>query len=267
MHTIYIDILLFINLVIDFLILDITKVILSVNVKYKKIFIGSIVSSLFSLIIFLPNLFPILNFLINITISALIILLTYGRCTLNTFIKRLICYIGINIIFAGIITAIFSINKYENIIVNNGTFYFDISPILLIILTLICYIILYIGKRILGKQIIAEKICNITAVLDGNSYIFNAKVDTGCDLREPFSNKPVIIAEITIFSTLNLNNKQFRLVPFNSLGGEGILKAIKLDKLFIDNTLINKEIYVGFCENILKGDVKALISNDIIGDE
>ena len=46
-----------------------------------------------------------------------------------------------------------------------------------------------------------------------------------------------------------------------------ILKAIKLDKLFIDNTLINKEIYVGFCENILKGDVKALISNDIIGDE
>lgn len=267
LQTIYIDVLIFINMIIDFLILDITKVILSINIKYKKVFLGSIISSLFSLLIFLPATFPILNLFINLLINIIIVLLTFGNCTVSTFIKRLICYLAVNIVFAGIIMAIFSLNKSEILIVGNGTYYFEISPVLLIILTLICYFILYFSKRILGKQLVAEKICRIVAELDGKSYFFSGKVDTGCDLREPFSNSPVIIAEKSIFNVLNLNNSCFRIVPFSSLGGNGILKAVKLDKLFIDDKPINKEVYIGFCENILKGDIKALISNEIIGDE
>lgn len=263
METIYIDILIVINFIIDFLILDMVRMVLNINVTYKRIIISSLISAVTSLVILMPN-YPSL---LNIAISALIIFISYGKCRFKTYLKRLTCFYAINFGFSGIIIAIYMCSNNKEIIFNSNYIYFYISPISLIILTLICYIILYFVKRIMGKQLVAERICTLSVKIFDKQYNFKAKVDTCCDLKEPFSNNPVIVAEKSLFSNNIITENNVRLVPFSSLGGEGILKAVKIDELIIDNTLINKIVYLGLCNNILHGEVKALIPNDIIGDE
>ena len=48
------------------------------------------------------------------------------------------------------------------------------------------------------------------------------------------------------------------------LGGNGILKGFKPDYIKINRTEILNDVYIGICENILKGDIRALIPYEII---
>lgn len=267
LNTIYIDVLIFLNFVIDYLILSVIKKVLNINVKLKRIIIGSIFASLFSLTALLPSFSFIMNLLTNILIACIITFITFGKCRINVYVKRVFLFFVVNFIFAGIMIAVYLLFKPSGMVIINNVVYFNISPILLIILTIVCYFILLVLKRLFGKQFIAERICNITVYINNNSYRFKAKVDTGCDLKEPFSNKPVIVAEKVLFNNLIINKTKVRLVPFSSLGGEGVIEAVPCGKIYIDNMVINREVYIGFCENVLNNEIKALISNDILGDE
>jgi stage II sporulation protein GA (sporulation sigma-E factor processing peptidase) len=50
-----------------------------------------------------------------------------------------------------------------------------------------------------------------------------------------------------------------RVIPFGSLGGEGIIKGFLPDIVEIDGKPSQQSLYIGICENILKGDVRAII--------
>ena len=53
-----------------------------------------------------------------------------------------------------------------------------------------------------------------------------------------------------------------RIIPFGSLGGDGILKGFKPDKIKINGAEIN-DVYIGICKNVIKGDIRALIPYEI----
>lgn len=265
LQTVYVDVLLFLNIIIDFFILLSLKTVFNINVTYKRLVISSIIISFFSLIALLPQINFLLNILINIITAVISVLIAFGKCNIASFIKRVCGFFGINFIYAGIMIAVYMLFKPDRMSIINNVVYFDISPVLLIILTLCCYIILYIFKRITGKQRIAEKICKVYIKLNGKSFCFFGKVDTGCDVKEPFSGASVIIVEKSVFDNLKIEDNNYRVIPFSSLGGEGILTGIKAQEVLIDELKIEKEIYIGLCENVLKGETKALIPNDIFG--
>ena len=96
------------------------------------------------------------------------------------------------------------------------------------------------------------------------SYFFPAKIDTGCNLVEPFSGNYVIIAEQNIFDDYVPDETKTRIIPFESLGGNGIVKGFPPDKVKIDGKEICKSIYIGICNDVLKGDVKAIIPYELV---
>ena len=55
-----------------------------------------------------------------------------------------------------------------------------------------------------------------------------------------------------------------RIIPFESLGGNGIVKGFPPDKVKIDGKEICKSIYIGICNDVLKGDVKAIIPYELV---
>lgn len=267
MQTVYVDILIFLNMIIDFFLLLSVRAFLNINVTYKRVVLGSVCGSVFSLTALLPEMNFFICILTGFLSACIIVFVTFGKSSPANFIKRVCCFYCGSFIFAGIMMGIYLLFKPNGMVISNNVVYFNISPLLLIILTIICYFILYIFNRLFKKQAVLMKLYNVKVNINNQFYSFCARVDTACDLKEPFSGNPVIVAEKSLFKDLSLSEEKTRIIPFSSLGGEGIIKGIKPMEVYINNKKLNSEIYIGFCENILSGEIKALIPNDIAGDE
>ena len=282
MNIIYIDVLITVNIFVDFFLILCTKQFLHIKTSYKKMILASIAGGFFSLIALFPTLPIILNIIIDLTIATIITSIAFGeykikKTVTNAFnskkhkaflyelknkLKRVAVYFSFTFSFYGIMIFIYTVFKPNKLEIYNDVIYFDISPVILIILTLICYYIINIIKR-MTKGANGFETCNIEVNVNKQSFSFIAKIDTGCTLKEPFSNYEVIIAETILFNNFQPDNKKIRLIPFTSLGGNGVIKGFRPDEVKINNKNIGNEIYIGLCENIMKGDVKALISFEL----
>ncbi len=262
LQTIYIDVLIAVNIYIDFFLILCTKKFMHIRVSLIRMILGSIIGGILSLAALLPDISFFINILADVFGAALIILVTFGRCSIRNFLKRTAVYFSFSFSFCGIMIGIYSAFRPKGMAVYNDIIYFDISPVLLIILTLVCYYILYIIKR-LTKGVSGGETCNVEISVDDNIYTFTAKIDTGCNLKEPFSGDYVIVAEKILLEGYTPDSRKTRIIPFESLGGSGIISGFKPDSIKIDGIPKNNNLYIGICENTLKGDVKALIPAQI----
>ncbi len=263
MNSIYIDVLITVNIFIDYFLLMLTKKIIGSNIRYVRVIIGSVVGGIFSLTALLPALPFGLNILTDIAVALILIFITFGRCEIKTYIKRVAVFFTLSFLFGGMMIFVYLTFKPRGMGIYNDVIYFDISPVLLIILTLVCYYILLLIKK-LTKSVYKSDIHNIEIVVNEKSYIFTAKLDTGCNVKEPFSGKSVIVAEKEIFGEFVPEQTKVRVIPFTSLGGEGILSGFCADKIIIDGKAVDNSVYIGICENVFKGDIKAVIPSELI---
>lgn len=262
MRTIYVDVLIAVNIYIDFFLIVCTKKFLHIRTSFIRMILGSIIGGVLSLVALAGDIFFLINILIDIFGAALIVLVSFGRCKFKNYIKRVCVYFLLAFCFCGIMIAIYSTFHPKSMAIYNDVIYFNISPIVLIILTLVCYYILYIIKRLV-KGTNGCGVCNIEICASKKIFTFCAKIDSGCNLKEPFSGDYVIVAEKELLEDLTLDYGKMRVIPFESLGGNGIIKGFKPDEIKIDGHKRDNSIYIGICENVLKGDIKALIPLDI----
>lgn len=68
-------------------------------------------------------------------------------------------------------------------------------------------------------------------------------MDTGNNLREPFSDYPVIMADKSVFNQL-YDDETIRIIPISTVNGESIIKAFKPQKITIGNFITDK-VYIG----------------------
>ena len=263
MKNVYIDILITVNFFIDYFLLLCTKKFLGIHIKYYRLVIGSIIGGITSLSALLPTLSWGLNILIDLLIAILIITITFGKCKIQTYVKRVVVYFTISFTFCGIMIFIYINFKPSNMGIFNDVVYFDISPIILIILTMLCYYVMLLIKKF-TRNIFHNYICNVEVEIEKKAYTFTAKIDSGCNLKEPFSGNSVIIAEKNLFDNFEFPENKFRIIPFETLSGKGVIKGFATDRVIIDGKPIIYPVYVGICENVFKDDTKALVPLEII---
>ena len=104
-------------------------------------------------------------------------------------------------------------------------------------------------KRILPTvlAVLALSVCSITAFAVGED-----------DSQTPDPQPDPVVTEYVPDET------KTRIIPFESLGGNGIVKGFPPDKVKIDGKEICKSIYIGICNDVLKGDVKAIIPYKLV---
>ena len=265
MKTLYIDVLITVNIFIDFFLILCTKKCLHIKVSLKRMIIGSVIGGLSSLIALLPSFIFGLNILADIAVAAVIIFVSFGKCNLKNYIKRVAVYFSFSFSFCGIMIFIYTAFKPQGMEIYNDIVYFNISPVVLIILTLACYYILKLIKR-LTKGVNGGGTCNVEIYILNKILTFCAKIDTGCNVKEPFSGDYVIIAESELLENFIPEESKTRLIPFESLGGSGILTGFKPEKIKIDGNRIENDVYIGICRDVIKGDIKALVPYEIVKD-
>ena len=97
--TIYIDIVLLENLVINYILILSTAIISKTKINYISILISSIVGSLYAVINYMAKIDSFLNFFIKIIISVIMIMISFPNIKFRKIIKNIIskfkiCYLS-----------------------------------------------------------------------------------------------------------------------------------------------------------------------------
>ena len=268
-QTIYVDVLVGVNLFINYFLLLATAKFLLLPVKRKRLVLASAVGALYSLTILLPEISPVLSVFVKLLMSASIIWAAFGYGGINFFIKKTAVFYIINFAFAGLMMALWYFLSPSGLIIRNSVVYFDISPLLLIVLTVLCYLLVTFLNRITGRQMPKGLYCRVSVKRGNSSCVFSAKVDTGNSLKEPFSGNPVVVAYEKAVSAIipPEGSIGFRAVPYGTVSGEGILKAFKPDEftvLYGKRKAETKNVYIAVSKT-KPGDCDALLNPELLG--
>ena len=252
-----------INMFEDFLLLLCVKRIIHSDVKYLRLIAASFSGAVFSFTAFLPFNHFLLNLLIGVIISAVLTLICFGFKGRRYFLKAVSTLYIITMLFSGAMIFFYLAFKPDGMVIINNAVYFNISPIAVILLTAIIYALLFLFRRLFKNHGQSDKLYNMKFLYKNNNYELKCKLDSGCNVKEPFSGSSVIITQSGIIKNIGEN---FRLIPFNSLGGSGLLRGFKADEVYIDGKRLNQEIYIGLYDGSFYGEIGGLIPDTILKD-
>ncbi len=277
--VIYADILIVINIVVNYFLLRATSAITGCQHKTSKFLLSSGAGGIFALIIYIENIPSIINVIAKLIIFLVLVYIAFGFCSLKSYLKCCGAFFLSNIAFAGIMLALNFTVMPNAAIYHNGIAYFDIDIFTLTISAFICYIILSIISRFTKSRIPQKSVYPIKITYENKSVEGKALFDSGNSLSDCFSGKPAIIAEKHFIKSLCESKeltdmKSFRLIPFSTIQGNGALPAFMADKVEIEtegNWLGMKDIYIAITEKrIVSGGYSALIGTpffDAIGNQ
>jgi len=254
--TIYLDLVFFLNLFFDFLLLLTVNNTLKRNIPIKKVILGAFVGSLSIFTIFIP-FNTVTLFLFKILLSLFMSLITFGLKDKTYMIQNLSYLYMTSTVLGGFLYFLnltFSesqeglIFTYNEISVNY-LFLVIISPIMLYI---------YYKQRREAREYIHNYQVTI-ALLNGKKIKLNSILDTGNKLIDPITKKKVILVNLKKLKNVNLSTPIY--VPYNSLNHHGIIKCIKIDFLEIEGKQL-KNYLVGISEGeLLKDGVDCVLNS------
>lgn len=266
--VIYADILIVINVIVNYLLLRASAAITGSQFSPVRFLSASAIGGLFSLIIFIENIPHFLNFIIKITFLALMVFVAFGAKSMKSFIKCCAAFFLTNFAFAGIMLAICITVAPNATIYKNGIIYFNVNIFTLTITSVICYCVLSLISRFSKSKTPEKSIYPLRITYNDRTVEGKALLDTGNTLCDCFSGKPAIITEKQFIAHLCDGSeitemKSFRLIPFSTIKSGGALPAFLADKAEImekGKWVEAKDIYIAVTEKkIVSGGYSALL--------
>ena len=294
--TIYIDIVLIENLIINYIILFTTAVVLKIKVNHIRLILASLLGAGYSIIAYMGIIKVYSSIILKIILSVLIIYIAFNPQNIKKMCKDLLLFYLVSFVFGGAAFALIYIIKPQNILMKNGLFLgtYTLKTVMLGAIVAFCIII---GAFAIIKNKISKKdmFCEIEILINQKKIKTKAMIDTGNMLKEPITNVPVIVVEhILLYSCMPkeiLNNlkeimggdfknipcdiqekyiSKLKLIPFSSLGKQnGMLIGIRPEYVKVitdEQEKINKNVIIGIYEKSLtkKGEYQALIGIELL---
>ncbi len=252
--TIYLDVLLAVNLYINYFLIRGTALLLHREVSPKRALISAAVGTLFSLTIFLPKLPFVVNAGIKLICGCSVTAAAFGFRRISEFVIDMLCFLVISFLYAGGMLALWQFVAPLGMYYRNGIAYFDIPILVVTIITALGYAAIRFMRYLSDKRCIGEKLYRIHIVRNGQEVSLNAVADTGNALCDPFSGIPIIICSRTAVESIlpesvvsYLSDKPdyvegVRLVPCISVGGSALIPIFRADSIIIDGKSISAMI-------------------------
>ena len=277
--TIYIDIVIIENLIMNYVILCATGIVSKNKIRHLRLIMASLLGAIYSVVAYMKILEIYSNIVLKILLSVIIVYIAYNPQTVKKLWKTLVMFYLVSFVFGGVAFSLIYIIKPQDIIMKNGLF-LGTYPLKTIILgAIVAFAIIIIAVKIIRKKFTTkDMICDI-----GNM------------LKEPITNTPVVVVEkILLYECIpkeilnNINQiiggdlekipqriqsqyiSKLKLIPFSSLGKQnGMLLGIKVQKIKIikESEEITKEnIIVGIYQQSLtkNGEYQALMGMEFI---
>lgn len=236
---IYVDIVLLLNFVYDYLLLLTTGLILKREIYLKRIFIASLMGSLSVFLLFL-SINNIILFILKMVIACVMVVVSFGLVDIKYLINNLVYLYMNSIILSGFM---YYLSVEFNSVNTNCILLFVISPIVLL---------LYYKSIFLLKEKVSLVVNVKIVLLDDSTFSLMGYVDSGNKLFDFISGKHIIIINDGV---CKFNNNPM-YVPFCGVDKSGVLPCYKIKYL---------EIGDKFYYNYLVGVSSSEISIDGIG--
>ena len=292
---IYLDIILFENLCMNYIILCATGIVMKSKIKHIKFIISSLIGSLYAIVVYLKISNFASNIIMKIVLSIVMIWVAFDCKNFKNMFKYLLMFYLISFVFGGCSFALIYFVKPENIIIRNGVLV-GLYPIkVTLIAGAIAFIVIQIAFKITKNKLSAnDMMCFIELYFEVKKIKIKALIDSGNMLKEPISGYPVIVVErdkieqilpsklIKLINNIergeqkeqeiNEFSRKIRLIPFSSLGKQnGMLIGIKMEKIkidFKDTAIYVNKVIAGIYNKKLTKENKynALIGIGLIGE-
>jgi stage II sporulation protein GA (sporulation sigma-E factor processing peptidase) len=294
--TIYIDIVLLENLLMNYIILYATSIITKSKISILRIIISSLIGAIYSIVIYVTNLSILSNLIPKILLSIVMVFIAYNPTKIKILGRQILFFYLTSFVFGGVSLALIHFINPQSIF-NLKDISIEENTIKIIILSGVLgfFIIIIAFKLARSKVSKKDMFCNIKIKLNQKIIETTAMIDTGNLLKEPITDIPVIIVEHTLLYGIMpkeiLNNLEkilcgnfdnipekikneyiarLKVIPYSSLGKQnGMLIGIKADSVEIqktDENIIRSQIVIGIYDKSLtkKGEYRALLGIDLI---
>ncbi len=294
--TIYLDVVLIENLIMNYIILYATGIILKNKIKHIRLILASLLGAIYSVIAYIPILKIYSNFILKIILSIIIIYIAYNPQNVKQLWKQILIFYMTSFVFGGAAFALIYIVKPQEIFMKNGLF-LGTYPLKTILLgSIVAFFIIITSFKIVKTKISKKDMfCKVKVKINNEILDTQVMIDTGNLLKEPITNTPVIVLEHTLlFECIpkeilnNLENilggdfskipekirqeyiSKLKLIPFSSLGKQnGMLLGIKPEYIIIVSEENQKKIdnvIIGIYNKSLtkRGEYRGLIGVELL---
>lgn len=233
----------------DFILLLMVSKLSQTKTTGVRIVLGSIIGAIISCLLLISNnLLPILRIIISYIITSVVMILICFRYESVRKLVTLVLYLyGVTILLGGILCSLFfntSLVKYINQLLgtkgNQSISIFVLGIAVGVLVVCLPFVIRYVNA--FRKRM--NNIFDVSILLENRRIAAKALLDTGNHLREPLTNKPVIIVEKTLLKQIMTKElleytTRIKVIPYRSIGKEhGTMYALVLDQIDI---VINNE--------------------------
>ena len=294
--TIYIDVVLIENLIMNYIIIYATAIVLKNKKSHLRFFLASLLGAIYTIISYTSALEVYTSIILKILLSIIIVYIAYNPQTMKKMWKDIVIFYLVSFVFGGVAFSLIYIVKPQEVLMKNGLF-LGTYPLKTIALgTIVAFILIILTVKIIKTKISKKDMfCDIEIKINEEVIRTKAMVDTGNLLKEPITNTPVIVVEHTLLyncmSKEILNNTEnilggdiekipkeirekympkLKIIPFSSLGKQnGMLIGIKPDYIEIkneENSIRRENVIVGIYNKSLtnRGEYRALIGIELI---
>lgn len=242
---IYIDLFFLFNTIMDIIIITSVSILLKRNTTYKRILISSLLGGLSSLILFTS----INRLLLELITIILMITIAFKYKNIRYFLTNILYTYILSILLGGLIY-LFNSKVTLNIYLNY----------LVIIVLSIEVMILYIKETKKIKNTYNNYYKVDIYFKDKEKISLIGFLDTGNNLYDPYKKRPIILVDKKY-----QKEDKFILVPYHTINGEGLLKCIKPEKVYIEKIGYKNNLLVAFSSSpsTING-VEVLLHKDLM---
>ena len=292
--TVYLDIILFENLCMNFIILYATGFIIKSKIRYINLGLSSLIGAIYAILVYMQIFEIYSNMVAKVILSIAMIYIAFLPKGIKGLFKYLLIFYLVSFVFGGCAFALLYFLKPENILMKNGV-YIGTYPIKVALLgAIVGFIVVHIAFKIVKSRVSKRTILYDVIIKMGMKEVhMKAMLDTGNGLKDPITGSPVAVVEKEkLFGLLPndiLNNTEkiiggdwenidddinYRsrvcLIPFSSIGKQnGMLLGFKVDEVTIisdiDEVVNEKAIICLYNQKLSKTDAySALIGLDML---
>lgn len=270
MTVIYVDILLVINLAVDYLVLFGTARLAGAKFERLKGLLGAAVGAVYSLVIFLD--FSKAFFAITkIAVSMLMIFIAFGKRKAGDVFRFLTIFYICGFLFSGFMMFLNYVIKSDSFFIKGGIVYFDISAMEIVGSSMAALLVAEILKRLFRRGE-PEGAFIARIFFGGKSTVLKGFTDTGNMLSDPLSGVPVAVASPSALENilpqkmlsammkpdLSMEYK-LHLIPCKTVSDSVLMAAFRPDKMIVKNAVGEFET-----EDVLVAVSKNVPDNTII---